>query len=212
MPGISGLDVLNQVAELKLDMLTIMITAYASIETAVTATKRGAWEFLAKPFTPDELRNTLQKTAARVLLARRARALADEKRQVRFEFVRVLGHELKAPLAAVTSSLDILSTRALGPEIAAYDGVLERGLAGLGGIHDEGDLDAQLGQRDVALPQRARHREPHAGFVVHHEYAKRFHGRLPGGARPNERQPFRGIVTVNVLPVGPCSGSERDTT
>ena len=53
MPGISGLDVLDRVRGLQADMLTIMITAYASIETAVTATKRGAYDFLAKPFTPD---------------------------------------------------------------------------------------------------------------------------------------------------------------
>jgi DNA-binding NtrC family response regulator len=47
MPGISGLDVLDQIHDLQTDMLTIMITAYASIETAVTATKRGAYDFLA---------------------------------------------------------------------------------------------------------------------------------------------------------------------
>ena len=58
MSGISGLDVLDQVADRHGEMLTIMITAYASIETAVRAVKRGAYDFLAKPFTPDELRNT----------------------------------------------------------------------------------------------------------------------------------------------------------
>lgn len=134
MPGISGLDVLDEVAGMKLDMLTIMITAYASIETAVTATKRGAWEFLAKPFTPDDLRDTLRKTAARVLLARRARLLANEKRQVRFEFVRVLGHELKAPLAAVSGFLDVMRGRHLGDSIADYDEVLARCEARLAGM------------------------------------------------------------------------------
>ncbi len=134
MPGISGLDVLDRVAGMKLDMLTIMITAYASIETAITATKRGAWEFLAKPFTPDDLRDTLRKTAARVLLARRARLLANEKRQVRFEFVRVLGHELKAPLAAVSSFLEVMRGRHLGDSIADYDEVLARCEARLAGM------------------------------------------------------------------------------
>ena len=134
MPGLSGLEVLDELAKRHLDLLVVMITAYATIETAVTATQRGAFDFLAKPFTPDELRGVLTKASSRLLLARQARRLADEKRQVRFEFVRVLGHELKAPLAAVTSSLDILRTRALGPEIAAYDGVLERCHARLGGM------------------------------------------------------------------------------
>ena len=56
LPGISGLDVLDHVAKhARPDMLAIMMTAYASLETAVTATKRGAYDFLAKPFTPAEL-------------------------------------------------------------------------------------------------------------------------------------------------------------
>lgn len=135
MPGMSGLEVLEQVSGMRLDMLTVMITAYASIETAITATRRGAYEFLAKPFTPDELKVTLQKTAARVLLAQRARRLDAEKRQVRFEFIRVLGHELKAPLAAVGGYLDVLRTRALGNDLAAYDEPIARCAARLAGMH-----------------------------------------------------------------------------
>ena len=69
MPGISGLEVLDRLADMRIDTLTVMITAYASIETAVKATKRGAYDFLAKPFTPDELKNTIRKTAARLILA-----------------------------------------------------------------------------------------------------------------------------------------------
>ena len=99
------------------DMLTIMITAYASIETAVSATKRGAYDFLAKPFTPDELKSTIRKTAARLILAKQARKLAEEKRQVRFEFIRVLGHELKAPLNAVAGYLELMQDRTLGEKL-----------------------------------------------------------------------------------------------
>ena len=114
MPGISGLDVLDRLAGMQTDMLTIMITAYASIETAVTATKRGAYDFLAKPFTPDELKSTIRKAAARLILAKQARKLAEEKRQVRFEFIRVLGHELKAPLNAVAGYLELIQERTPG--------------------------------------------------------------------------------------------------
>ncbi len=134
LPGLSGLDVLDRLAGVNVDLLTVMITAYASIETAVIATRRGAYDFLAKPFTPAELKGVVRKAAARLLLARRARQLADEKRQVRFEFVRVLGHELQAPLAAVTSQLDLLRTRALGDDVAAYDEVLGRARGRLDGM------------------------------------------------------------------------------
>ncbi len=116
MPGISGLEVLEQLAGMKTDMLTIMITAYASIETAVAATKQGAYDFLAKPFTPDELKSTIRKTAARLILAKQARKLAEEKQQVRFEFIRVLGHELKSPLNAIGGYLELMKDRQLGGE------------------------------------------------------------------------------------------------
>jgi signal transduction histidine kinase len=112
LPGMTGLELLEGLQPPPEDMLTIMITAYASIETAVTATKRGAYDFLPKPFTPNELRNTIRKAATHLCLSREARRLAEEKRRVRFEFVRVLGHELKAPLNAVEGYLNILSDRA----------------------------------------------------------------------------------------------------
>ena len=118
LPGISGLEALEALnPEQRVDLLVIMITAYATIEAAVTATKRGAYDFLAKPFTPAELRATIRKAAARLLLARQARRLAQEKRQVRFEFVRVLGHELKSPLGAVEGYINMLQTKTLGNEL-----------------------------------------------------------------------------------------------
>ena len=64
-----------------------MITAYATLDTAVQATKRGAHDFLAKPFTPDELKSTIYKAAKHLMLQREARRLAAEKRQVRFQFI-----------------------------------------------------------------------------------------------------------------------------
>jgi signal transduction histidine kinase len=85
-----------------------MITAYASIETAITATKRGAYDFLPKPFTPAELKNTVRKAATHLLMSRQARRLAEEKKRVRFEFIRVLGHELKSPINAVEGYLQLL--------------------------------------------------------------------------------------------------------
>ena len=134
MPGISGLEVLDRLAGRETDMLTIMITAYASIETAVAATKRGAYDFLAKPFTPDELKSTIRKAAARLILAKQARQLAEEKRRVRFEFIRVLGHELKAPLNAVAGYLDILQSHQLGDDLAAYDEMVARSLTRMDGM------------------------------------------------------------------------------
>ena len=113
LPGISGIEVLERITPRQDDMLTIMITAYASIETAVRATKQGAYDFLPKPFTPSELKSAVGKAAERVIVTRRARNLEKEKRQVRFQFISVLAHELKSPLAAVEGYIEILRNPAI---------------------------------------------------------------------------------------------------
>jgi len=126
LPDISGIKVLERLPEAAKNILVIMITAYASIETAVKATRQGAHDFLPKPFTPSELRHAVRKAAVRVVLAREARRLHEEKKRLRFEFIRVLGHELKAPLGAVESYLDLLKRRTLGDSLAAYAAVIDR--------------------------------------------------------------------------------------
>jgi len=83
MPGISGLDVLDELSKQGRTLLTIMITAYASMDSAVAAAKRGAYDFLAKPFTPVELRNTVRKAAVRIVLARQLQRVAAEGRRSR---------------------------------------------------------------------------------------------------------------------------------
>ncbi len=110
LPGISGLDVLERLSSQppKTPVLTVMITAYASLETAVSAIKKGAFDFLAKPFTPAELKATVSKTAENLMVSRQARRLALEKRQLRFQFISVLAHELKSPLNAVEGYLRIM--------------------------------------------------------------------------------------------------------
>ena len=129
--GITGLDVLNQTGDFSGKMLTIMITAYASIETAITATKRGAYDFLPKPFTPEDLRHSVRKAAARIIIARRASELEEANKRVRFDFIRVLGHELKAPLSSVTSYLHIMKDHICGSDIENYDDMIGRSLVRL---------------------------------------------------------------------------------
>ncbi|MFP4054505.1 MAG: sensor histidine kinase [Phycisphaerae bacterium] len=134
LPGMTGLDVLEKVGVDPADMLTVMITAYASLETAITATKRGAYDFLPKPFTPDELKNTIRKTAGRLVLARQARKLAEEKRQVRFQFISVLAHELKAPIAAIMGYLRIMEDKSAGDDPTVYDQMVDRCIVRLDGM------------------------------------------------------------------------------
>ncbi len=65
LPGMGGLDVLSEFTEKFPQIVVIMITAYASIENAVSATRKGAFDFITKPFKNDELllviKNGLEK-------------------------------------------------------------------------------------------------------------------------------------------------------
>jgi signal transduction histidine kinase len=134
LPGMTGLDILGHIRSRQYDLLAIMITAYASLEVAVSATKNGAFDFLAKPFTPDELKAVARKAANTLLLQREARRLAEEKRQVRFQFLSVLSHELKAPLNAIEGYLHILDDRVAGNDLEKYDNMVKRSLSRIGGM------------------------------------------------------------------------------
>ena len=162
LPDGTGLEVLDLLASRKLHTLALLITAYASLETAVSATKRGAHDILAKPFTPDELKAAVQKAAGRLMFARQARALAAERRQIRFQFISVLAHELKAPLNAIEGYLGIIRDRTAGEDQAVYEGMIDRSLDRIEGMRkmifdlldltriESGQKNRELGPLDVA--------------------------------------------------------------
>lgn len=61
MPGLSGFDVLSQVKAIHPDTLIIVISGYATVEHSVEAMKKGAFDFIPKPFSPDQLRVLISK-------------------------------------------------------------------------------------------------------------------------------------------------------
>ncbi len=134
MPGISGLDLMDRLHADGVEILTIVITAYASLETAVAATKRGGFDFLAKPFSPDELKSVLFKAAKHLVVQREARRLAEERKRVRFELLSVVAHEMKAPTAAIENYLRMMQDRVLGEELSAYDHPIQRAIVRLEGM------------------------------------------------------------------------------
>ena len=62
MPGMSGIELLTKIKEIDLDCIVILITAFASVPTAIQALKEGAYDYVTKPVDPDEL-NHLVKNA-----------------------------------------------------------------------------------------------------------------------------------------------------
>jgi len=141
LPDINGLDILEEIRKRRIDVMTVMITAYASLEVAVTATKNGAFDFLAKPFTPEELKSVVEKAARSLVVQRRAEKLEREKRQVRFQFISVLAHELKAPLNVVESFMYMMKDRTLGENFDDYGDMVDRTLVRVEGMRKMiGDL------------------------------------------------------------------------
>jgi two-component system response regulator PilR (NtrC family) len=84
MPSGTGLDLLRQVQRLAPETVVIMMTAYASTETAIAAMKEGAWDYVTKPFKVDEIRMVVEKALEKKLLSSENRRLKSELRsQVR---------------------------------------------------------------------------------------------------------------------------------
>ncbi|MBI5344316.1 MAG: sigma-54-dependent Fis family transcriptional regulator [Deltaproteobacteria bacterium] len=80
MPGMDGITLLRKVKELDKDILVIIITGYATIETAVTAIEAGAYDYIAKPFRLDELMIVIKNACERLRLIFQNKALLDELR------------------------------------------------------------------------------------------------------------------------------------
>jgi two-component system phosphate regulon sensor histidine kinase PhoR len=79
MPGMNGLEVIQVVNEIAPDIYIVVITGYATIETAVEAMKRGAYDYIPKPFTPDQLRVVVKKALDNQALLLEAAYLREEQ-------------------------------------------------------------------------------------------------------------------------------------
>lgn len=110
MPGISGFEVLEKISEIDPTIVAIVITGFATISSAVEAMQSGAFDFLPKPFTPDELRLITQRGFEKRKLVLETLALRREKEMLRNHFAAIVSHELKSPLAAVQQYLMTLTS------------------------------------------------------------------------------------------------------
>lgn len=70
MPGMSGLEFLNRVKEIDAEAIVIIITAFASVPTAIKALKDGAFDYITKPVDPDELSHLVDRAFQQIRLRR----------------------------------------------------------------------------------------------------------------------------------------------
>jgi two-component system, OmpR family, phosphate regulon sensor histidine kinase PhoR len=85
MPGLDGMEVLQRLRELDPSILVIVITGYATVETAIEAMKQGAYDFIPKPFEPDQLRIVVNRAADKIRLTRETQKLELEKTRTLFD-------------------------------------------------------------------------------------------------------------------------------
>jgi NtrC-family two-component system response regulator AlgB len=128
----SGLDLIPQLLVENPNVLVIVVTAYATFETAVEAIRRGAWDYLPKPFTPAQIRHLIEKALARRSLSAR---LADLQDRLATEAPDV---DLDSQAPAMRSVVEVVR-RAAQADVS----VLFRGESGTGkgvlarAMHDE---------------------------------------------------------------------------
>jgi len=134
MPGGTGLDLLHSCREISPETMVIVITAYASTDSAIAAMKEGAYDYITKPFKVDEIRLVVEKALEKKLLSVENRRLKTELRtQIRHR--NIIGnsepmqriYELVAQVAGTKTNVLIGGESGTGKELIAR------------AIHDQSD-------------------------------------------------------------------------
>ena len=136
LPGIQGVEVLEYVRERKYDITVAMITSYASLDVAIRATRDGATDFIPKPFTPQELKSSIENITKQLYLKRITHKLNQDGKKIRYQFLSVLSHELKAPLNALEGYLRMMQEKQAGDRIDDYATHIDRSLQRIQGMRN----------------------------------------------------------------------------
>jgi len=84
MPGMDGIELMDRIREMRPDTTVIIMTAYATVDTAVKAMKQGAYDYIVKPFNPEDLSLSIRKIVEHQNLVRENLYLRKElKKQYR---------------------------------------------------------------------------------------------------------------------------------
>ncbi|MCJ7681333.1 MAG: ATP-binding protein, partial [Candidatus Aminicenantes bacterium] len=108
MQGLSGFEVLDQIKAIDPHIICIVITGYATVESAVEAMRHGAYDFLPKPFTPEELRIIIRRGLERRRLFLETESLRREKKLMEDNFITMVSHQLRSPLVAIAQYFEVI--------------------------------------------------------------------------------------------------------
>ena len=108
MSSCSGMDIIEILSRDLPDMVLIAISGYASVVSAVEAMKRGAYDYLPKPFTPDQIRAVTKRGIEHRHLKIETNNLREEKKRMERNFITFVSHEMRSPLVAVQQYIETL--------------------------------------------------------------------------------------------------------
>jgi two-component system sensor histidine kinase/response regulator len=124
MPGMSGLEMMQQARKIAPDVIGIIITGYATIELAVQAIREGAHDFIAKPFTHELLLHVINREIDRQRLQREAQRVKDLEEKLfglarskaemekigvmQGRFMMTMVHTLRAPVAVLLNTIQLI--------------------------------------------------------------------------------------------------------
>lgn len=102
LPGMDGLEVMREARRLHPDTAVLIITAYATVDTAVQAVRDGAFDYISKPFSMEQLEVAVDRSIAHRRLVEQNRLLLQEQRRA-YQFEKVVAHspEMNAVLDLV---------------------------------------------------------------------------------------------------------------
>lgn len=126
LPGNSGIDVLREARRVEPTLPVVLVTAYGSVEEAVTAMKEGAFDFIQKPVNLDHLKLLLERAAKQQELLRENLLLREEY-AARYGFPRIVGEhpvmksasQMVQRVAAADSTVLLLGESGTGKELFA---------------------------------------------------------------------------------------------
>ncbi len=128
MPGMNGLELLEEIRKIDSELPVIFMTAFGSVETAVEAMRKGAFDYVTKPFSGDELSISVERALEHARLLRENQVLRAEKPQSRrAQSHRMIGsgramealRAKLAPIAASHGTVLITGESGTGKEVAA---------------------------------------------------------------------------------------------
>jgi two-component system sensor histidine kinase/response regulator len=134
MPGMNGMEVLEQLIKIDPYCIPVVITGYATVESAVEAMKIGAYDFLPKPFSPDQLRIIIRRGLERRKLILETESLRQEKKLMEENFITMVSHQLRSPLVAIMQYYEVILGGMAGEVPEKQKEIIQKSKARLEGL------------------------------------------------------------------------------